>query len=459
MVALGQLAAICDLLYVVENTSRVAQDMMLAELLAPGVTAPAAGGARGVTAPATGGAHGALATGGRKQHSIGPVQVCKTALLRILGVGWSRATRLAAGKCDLRFGPRGTGDPRSREKEAFSRIYGHLWRVYESVAECLAEATPIVVAENPFEDLDEDVSRGVDAFTRAMSSAGPMGAGHHAALTPMEGLPQKALPPGVPKDYWWTYLATPAPGGAIGSYTTFKRVRRSCFKAILGFRAWGTHASCNTCEELRSKLRLAEGVADKLHYADLRRQHLERQWRDRMLYWRLRATSQADQNDWLCIMIDGADQAKFRIMKATRWPKDLDSEHRPKVKVVGALAHGHEIAFSFVEEDVPKGSNLTIELLTQTLSRVMQSCADRGRPLAAHVWIQCDNAGGENKNQWLLRYLAVLTDRGVFRSCVLSFLQVGHTHEDLDGIFGVMSMEIAKMMEWDTPMQMLESGP
>ena len=155
------------------------------------------------------------------------------ALLRILGVGCHRAKRLAAGKCDLRFGLRGPGDPRNREKEAFSRIYGHLWRVYESVAECLAEETPIVVAENPFEELDAEVSRGVDAFTRAMSSAGPLGAGHHAALTPMDGLPKKALPPGVPKDYWWTYLATPAPGGAAGSYATFKRVWRSCFKAVL----------------------------------------------------------------------------------------------------------------------------------------------------------------------------------------------------------------------------------
>ena len=272
MAVLGQLAAICDVLYVMENASRVAQDMLLAELLlASGVTAPATGGVRGALAA------GVLPTSRKKQYSkIGPVQVCKTALLRILGVGSGRATRLAAGKCDLRFGPRGPGDPRNREKEAFSRIYGHLWRVYESVAECLAEATPIVVAGNPFEDLDEDVSRGVDAFARAMSSAGPLGAGHRAVLTPREGLPQKALPPGVPKDYWWTYLATPAPGGAIGSYATFRRVWGSCFKAILGFRAWGTHASCNACEELRSKLRLAEGVADKLHCADLRRQRLER---------------------------------------------------------------------------------------------------------------------------------------------------------------------------------------
>ena len=76
--------------------------------------------------------------------------------------------------------------------------------------------------------------------------------------------------------------------------------------------------------------------------------------------------------------------------------------------------------------------------------------------MPTHLWVQCDNAGGENKNQWVLQLLAILVDRGVFRSAVLSFLQVGHTHEDLDGYFGVMFTEIAKMAEWDTPMQMME---
>jgi hypothetical protein len=160
---------------------------------------------------------------------------------------------------------------------------------------------------------------------------------------------------------------------------------------------------------------------------------------------------------WICeVMIDGADQAKFRIMKATRWPKDLDSENRPKVKVVGALAHGYEASFTFFEENVPKGSNVTIEVLISALSRILDDCKEASRLMPTHLWVQCDNAGGENKNQWVLRLLAILVDRGVFRSAVLSFLQVGHTHEDLDGYFGVMSTEIAKMMEWDTPMQMME---
>ena len=472
-----------------ENASGIAQDMMLAELVvghlqsSAGVEsaaeASAPGPAGGSTSPMRGRKRNTPASGGgasrggrRRLYAVGSVMVCFTALVRILGIGRSRAARLRAGRADARYGKHAKCDSRSCGSAVFSRIYSHLWHIYESVAECLANETPIVVAENPFESASLDAVRGVDAFTRAQTTAGPFGEAHPALLVPSEELPTKALPPGCPKDYWWTYLATPAPGGAKGSYSTFKRVWKDCFAKVLHFRKWGTHATCNKCEELRNRLRLAQTLTDKLHFAGLHQQHLERQWRDRMLYWRLRAVSQVEQGDWLCVIVDGADQAKFRVMKSVRWPKDLDSEHRPKVKVVGCLAHGHEISFNFVEENVPKGSNLTIEILVRMLDRLLEEsrrplaahsdegpydCTQR-RALPVHLWVQCDNAGGENKNQWLLRFLAVLIDRGSFRTAVLAFLQVGHTHEDIDGIFGIMSVEIAKMMEWDTPMQMVEPG-
>lgn len=72
------------------------------------------------------------------------------------------------------------------------------------------------------------------------------------------------------------------------------------------------------------------------------------------------------------------------------------------------------------------------------------------------VGAQADNAGGENKNQWMMRYLSLLVDRGCFRSACLATLQVGHTHEDIDAIFGIMSTEIAKTLDWDSPMAMAE---
>ena len=118
--------------------------------------------------------------------------------------------------------------------------------------------------------------------------------------------------------------------------------------------------------------------------------------------------------------------------------------------------HGHECSFTLVEQNVEKGSNLTLEILVRALDRVLSASGDDGKPFPTHFWLQCDNAGGENKNQWVLRFLAVLVDRGVFRSAVFSTLQVGHTHEDLDGLLGIMSMEIATAMAWNHPAQMAE---
>ena len=348
--------------------------------------------------------------------------------------------------------------------------------VYESVAETLPDE-PLVGSDNPFEEINPDTQKDIDAFMAALNSCGAFGPSS-AQLHLSDTLPKKYLPPGCPKDHWWTYKCSlpeepavggsdihhtlpqePATGGSnrwCGSYSTFRRVWKSCFKNILGFRAWGTHAACNICVEHDNARKTAATMADKLYHAEEKRRHLHQQWRDRRIYWQLRSSSNDEEASWIVIMADGADQAKFRIMKAARWPKDLDGEHRPKIKVVGALVHGHECAFNFVEEDVPKGANLTIEVIVGCLDRAVADSKINRRPLATHLWIQMDNAGGEGKNQWLMRFLGLLVDRGCFRSCVLSFLQVGHTHEDLDGIFGVMSMEIAKMLQWDCPQQMLE---
>ena len=50
-----------------------------------------------------------------------------------------------------------------------------------------------------------------------------------------------------------------------------------------------------------------------------------------------------------------------------------------------------------------------------------------------HLWVQVDNTAAENKNQLVVRYLGALIDKSVFRSAVLSFMRVGHTHEDIGG--------------------------
>jgi len=49
-----------------------------------------------------------------------------------------------------------------------------------------------------------------------------------------------------------------------------------------------------------------------------------------------------------------------------------------------------------------------------------------------------DNASSENKNHYLQAYAHVLVEYGFFNEVYVSFLIPGHTHEDIDQLFGVV---------------------
>ena len=49
--------------------------------------------------------------------------------------------------------------------------------------------------------------------------------------------------------------------------------------------------------------------------------------------------------------------------------------------------------------------------------------------------LQVDNTSKQNKNKFMIGYLACLVKWHVFSQVYLSFLPVGHTHEDVDQYF------------------------
>jgi hypothetical protein len=52
--------------------------------------------------------------------------------------------------------------------------------------------------------------------------------------------------------------------------------------------------------------------------------------------------------------------------------------------------------------------------------------------------VQLDNTSKDNKNRGTFGYFAYLVASGTFKKVVVSFLPVGHTHEDIDAAFGVI---------------------
>lgn len=441
--ACQRLQELTSVLYPLENTTKLHKDMLLAQLL----QRPAPGSRRCV---------------------LGGLRVCSRAQRAILGIGSRRKASVRAGRADVRFGERPPGDARSRDQLAHGMMFSHLWHVYTSLAEALPVEDIVLDASDPLVPAPGSAKESVAAFQRALRQSTQSGPGLESLVEPTEDMPVRYLPPGAKRDHWWTYVATCAASGGrpVGSYRTLCRVWKEHFSQILKISDYGKHPGCTTCARLKQGIQTSASYADKLEASKRLHDHHERVWRDRLVYWRMRSHAMHTGTRWLVIIADGADQAKFRVMKCVQWPKDLEGEHRPQMKVEGVWAHGRELAFNFLEEDVPQNTNVTIEVLTQALDRLLASAAPGAGPSAApgtdfpaHLWVQMDNAGGENKNIHMSKWLAMLVDQGVFRSTVASYLQVGHTHEDIDSLFSIMSSCIAKMREWDSPMQMAEHRP
>ena len=64
------------------------------------------------------------------------------------------------------------------------------------------------------------------------------------------------------------------------------------------------------------------------------------------------------------------------------------------------------------------------------------------KPKAKVLFLQLDNVYRENKNTNLMKFMSYLVQYNYFEKIEVSFLIVGHTHNDLDQIFSLISKKI-----------------
>ena len=57
---------------------------------------------------------------------------------------------------------------------------------------------------------------------------------------------------------------------------------------MLSFDSFSNHDKCDRCAELTAQMASAPNHAVKTEKAALLKKHLEEQWQDRLVYWRMR---------------------------------------------------------------------------------------------------------------------------------------------------------------------------
>ena len=210
-------------------------------------------------------------------------------------------------------------------------------------------------------------------------------------------------------------------------------------------------SKCQICWEYRTCLQAMTN--DRMKDA-IKRQfvlHNTLQVEERKDYWRAKQSAISQPDGSLCLIVDGMDQNTTMVPKLRQSVKGIEGRY-VKTHLCGVLVHGLALyTHVWVDAHHKHDSNQVVTSIMKVLGDVRQR---RGTffPL---LRIQADNCGRENKNKYVFGLCATLVGLGYFSEVQLSFLIVGHTHEDIDQRFSVIS-GVLKRQDIDSLEELLQ---
>ena len=246
-------------------------------------------------------------------------------------------------------------------------------------------------------------------------------------------------------------------GNAVPSLKTFQRVLLSpSWKQKLLFRTDVEQAKCNVCDDIMEARRQNHHPPTRKLLSQKLHDHWAEQQADRMVYRAIRDSSRAGGNV-VSLILDGMDQAKFKCPRATIAQNHLKQVWRPQLHVTGCIIHGVADVYWIGDADLKKDANATVQFLNEAVEIAIQErLSTTGLKVPKHLVVQLDNTCRENKNNLIIRWAAGLVGTNTFMSVSLHFLRKGHTHEDIDQRFKIISTFISKHKLLETPYEFMD---
>ncbi|KAL3697489.1 hypothetical protein R1sor_011565 [Riccia sorocarpa] len=123
------------------------------------------------------------------------------------------------------------------------------------------------------------------------------------------------------------------------------------------------------------------------------------------------------------------------IAKYLRDCEDFDGNMRGDLAFEKELEH--PLLNAFMNKDIFSKTMVGADsLLRRETSSSESGLLDKPfNKLPPTFYIQLDNSGKDNKNWVMMAFFSELVIQGVFKTVFMSFLIVGHTHEDVDAFF------------------------
>jgi hypothetical protein len=158
-------------------------------------------------------------------------------------------------------------------------------------------------------------------------------------------------------------------------------------------------------------------------------------------YYKHREKAIQNPQRFLSIIIDGIEKRKGKWVYIRNGPGSSKEMRLLDQAIYLVKAHGVGNFLYVMSGQVGfGGANCTTEIM----HRFLLAQVDAGNKLPPVLYVQLDNCGGDNKNYAFLMYLQNLVRLDVFKKIKVSFLPVGHTHEDVDQWFSRLAAGIRR---------------
>ena len=172
----------------------------------------------------------------------------------------------------------------------------------------------------------------------------------------------------------------------VASLAIFLQAFRQCHNC-LRIRKIGQHVVCHTCTTFNKMLSKARLPQERQSILEEYTAHILKQWMDRQVYGnattvslecrRMLQTGQSFSNmavsvSQICLIVDGMDQAKFRVPRIFRKTKGLEKLLRPALHVQGAWAHGFGYHLAIMDADMRHDTNNNVEVISRMLEQIVE---------------------------------------------------------------------------------------
>jgi len=242
-------------------------------------------------------------------------------------------------------------------------------------------------------------------------------------------------------DEWAEYAA--AMGSDAASYGYF--CRTCCAHPELEFihraRALLNFQNCSQCVSIGANLTKALARGDRVAAEGFkieRAAHIAMERGERLSYYKRRELGRDPCHDSVSLILDKCDSTKticpwFAQSPGAWWKttrKECLSQH-----LLGVLVHGrpNHVFLYNVNDSIKGDANLNVEGIRRTLVSLYSD-----KPMPKTVYIQADSAS-DNRCWTMIAFLGMLIFHGYTKEIFISFLIVGHTHEDIDQLFSVIA--------------------